>query len=111
MTGSVLLYVQHLLGIGHLRRSLRLVDALVREGIRVTLVSGGEPGHPPACIAGAARIVQLPPIKALDPGFKVLVDGMGRPIDDEIRAARRSTLLAAFGDERPDALLIEAFPF
>jgi predicted glycosyltransferase len=110
MTGSVLVYVQHLLGIGHLRRSLRLVDALVREGMRVTLISGGELLHSPARI-DAARIIQLPPIRALDPGFKVLVDGTGRPIDDEMRATRRSALLAAFADEQPDALLIEGFPF
>ncbi|HEX3522227.1 MAG TPA: glycosyltransferase [Stellaceae bacterium] len=110
MTGSVLLYVQHLLGIGHLRRSLRIVEALAREGIRVTLISGGEPLSSPAC-SSAERVIQLPPIRALDAGFKVLVDSTGRPIDDELRTARRSALLAAFADEQPDALLIEAFPF
>ena len=110
MTGSVLLYVQHLLGIGHLRRSLRIVEALVREGIRVTLISGGEPFSSLACTS-AESVVQLPPIRALDAGFKVLVDEIGRPIDDELRTARRSALLAAFADEQPDAVLIEAFPF
>ena len=110
MTGSVLLYVQHLLGIGHLRRSLRIAEALVREGIRVTLISGGEPLSPLAC-KSAGSVIQLPPIRALDAGFKVLVDETGRPIDDELRTARRSALLAAFADEQPDALLIEAFPF
>jgi predicted glycosyltransferase len=110
MTGSVLLYVQHLLGIGHLRRSLRIVEALVQEGIRVTLISGGEPFSSLACTS-AERIIQLPPISALDASFKVLVDGAGRPIDDELRTVRRSALLAAFADEQPDALLIEAFPF
>jgi predicted glycosyltransferase len=110
MTGSVLLYVQHLLGIGHLHRSLRIVEALVREGIRVTLISGGEPLSSLACTS-AESVIQLPPIRALDAGFKVLVDEMGRPIGDELRTARRSALLAAFGDQQPDALLIEAFPF
>ena len=110
MTGSVLLYVQHLLGIGHLRRSLRIVEALVREGIRVTLISGGEPLSSLACTS-AERVIQLPPIRALDAGFKVLVDGTGRPIDDQLRTARRSALLAAFADAQPDAVLIEAFPF
>ncbi len=110
MTGSVLLYVQHLLGIGHLRRSLVIAEALVREGIRVTLISGGDPLSPLAYkLAGS--VIQLPPIRALDAGFKVLVDETGRPIDDELRTARRSALLAAFADEQPDALLIEAFPF
>jgi predicted glycosyltransferase len=110
MTGSVLLYVQHLLGIGHMRRSLRIVEALAREGIRVTLISGGEPLSSLACTS-AERVIQLPPIRALDAGFKVLVDGTGRPIDDELRTARRSALLAAFAGAQPDAVLIEAFPF
>jgi len=110
MIGSVLLYVQHLLGIGHLRRSLRIVDALTREGVRVTLISGGEPLAELARTS-AQRMVQLPPIRAHDAGFKMLVDEMGRPIDDELRTARRSALLRAFAEEQPDALLIEAFPF
>ncbi len=110
MTGSVLFYVQHLLGIGHLRRSLRIVEALVREGIRVTLISGGEPLSALACTS-AERVIQLPPIRARDAGFKVLVDEMDRPVDDQLRTARRSVLLAAFADEQLDALLIEAFPF
>jgi predicted glycosyltransferase len=110
MTGSVLLYVQHLLGIGHLRRSLRIVEALVREGIRVTLISGGEPLSSIACTS-AESVIQLPPIRALDAGFKALVDEAGRPIDEKLRTTRRSALLAAFADQQPDALLIEAFPF
>ena len=110
MTGSVFFYVQHLLGIGHLRRSLRIVDALAREGIRVILVSGGEPFSAVEC-ASVGRLIQLPPIRASDAGFKVLVDGSGRPVDDALRAARRSALLEAFADEQPDCVLIEAFPF
>jgi predicted glycosyltransferase len=110
VTGCVLFYVQHLLGIGHLRRALRIAAALAHEGIRVTLVSGGEPL---SGFEGAAahRIVQLPPIKARDAGFKELVDTAGRPIDDKLRDGRRATLLAAFAAARPDVILIEAFPF
>src|ERR1700751_108259 len=106
MTGSVLLYVQHLLGIGHLRRSLRIAAALLRERVRVVLVSGGEPFSE---LEGAAvdRLVQLPPIQALDAGFKVLLDATGRPIDQEVRRSRRTALLSVFDEEEPDALLIE----
>src|SRR6476660_2904426 len=98
MTDSLLLYVQHLLGIGHLHRSLRIVEALVREGIRVTLISGVDVLSSLA-FTSAENVIQLPPIRALDAGFKVLVDEMGRPIGDELRTARRSALLAAFGDQ------------
>ena len=110
MIGSVLVYVQHLLGIGHLRRSLRIVDALAREGIGVTLISGGEPLAELARTS-VERLVQLPPIKARDAGFKMLVDETGQPVSDTLRMVRRSALLAAFAEAQPDAVLIEAFPF
>ena len=86
MNGSVLFYVQHLLGIGHLRRALRIVDALAREHVAVTLVSGGEPVAELER-ASAARVVQLPPVRARDATFKDLVDAKGRPIGDDLRCA------------------------
>jgi len=110
VNGTVLFYVQHLLGIGHARRSFRLAGALGREGVEVTLVSGGEPPPGPMC-AGSARIVQLAPIRARDATFKELVGPGDQPIDDELRKARRETLLATFASARPDAVVIEAFPF
>jgi predicted glycosyltransferase len=108
--GSVLFYVQHLLGIGHMRRALRIVEALAQERVNVTLVSGGEPFSELVC-QSAERIVQLPPIKARDAGFRELVDADGRPVDDGLRNERRTALLAAFTAAAPDAVLIEAFPF
>jgi predicted glycosyltransferase len=110
VTGSVLFYVQHLLGIGHLRRAQRIVDALAREGVRVTLVSGGVPLSTPAC-ASAECIVQLPPIRTRDARFNELIDADGRPVDEVLRGTRRAALLSAFGAAQPDAILIEAFPF
>ena len=110
MTGSALFYVQHLLGIGHLRRALHLVEAMAADGIRVTLVSGGEP-LPTLAEAPAERVVQLAPIRARDARFKEFVDADGRPVDDALRSARRQALLEAFAAARPDALVIEAFPF
>jgi predicted glycosyltransferase len=110
VSGSVLFYVQHLLGIGHVQRAFRLVDAVAREGIAVTLVSGGEPPPGPICIQ-SARIVQLAPIRASDASFKELVGPGGRPIDEKLREARRGALLAAFEAARPDVVVIEAFPF
>ena len=110
MSGSVLFYVQHLLGIGHVQRAFRLADAVAREGITVTLVSGGEPPSGPICVQ-SARIVQLAPIRARDASFKELVGPGGRPIDEKLRETRRGALLAAFEAARPDAVVIEAFPF
>ena len=110
MIGSVLFYVQHLLGIGHLKRALRIVDALTREGVEVTVVSGGEPV---AAVASAitTQIVQLPPIRARDADFRELVDAADRLVNEDLRIARREALLEALAAARPDAVLIEAFPF
>jgi predicted glycosyltransferase len=110
MTGSVLFYVQHLLGIGHLRRALHLVKAMTGDGLAVTLVSGGIP-LPELAGAAAERVVQLAPIRARDVSFKELVDADGRPVDDTLRAVRRHVLLDTFAAARPDAVIIEAFPF
>jgi predicted glycosyltransferase len=110
VTHSVLFYVQHLLGIGHLRRSLRIAEGLAREGIEVTLVSGGEPLSGLTC-SSVTRFIQLAPIRARDPGFKELVDREGQPIGQALRDTRRAMLLTAFEVTQPDAVLIEAFPF
>jgi len=110
VTRSVLFYVQHLLGIGHLRRALHLVDGMARAGFVVTLVSGGEP-LPELAGAAAHRVVQLAPIRTRDADFRNLVGADGRPVDDALRIARRKALLAAFVAAEPDAVLIEAYPF
>ena len=109
MTGSVLFHVQWLLGIGHLQRALRIAEALTREGIAVTLVCGGPP-VPGLAIDPALTVVQLMPVRARDARFE-LVDDAGRPLGDELRAVRRAALLAAFAETRPDAVVIEGFPF
>jgi predicted glycosyltransferase len=109
MSGSVLFWVQYLLGIGHLQRSLRIAEALVATGIDVTLVSGGEPVPVLNNLPGI-KVVQLTPIQARDASF-ALVDGAGRPIDDSLREERRTQLLAAFAAARPDAVVLEGFPF
>jgi predicted glycosyltransferase len=110
MTASVLLYVQHLLGIGHARRAMHLAAAMAGEGMRVTMVSGGAP-LPDLAASDGIDIVQLPPIKSRDAGFKNLVGAAGAPIDDRLRNVRREALIAAFEAMRPDAIVIEAFPF
>jgi predicted glycosyltransferase len=109
VTGSVLFHVQHLLGIGHLQRSLRIAEALAGEGIAVTLVSGGPP-VPGLSVDPAIRFVQLEPVRARDARFQ-LIDAAGDPLDDALRERRRAALLAAFADCRPDAVIIEGFPF
>ena len=67
----VLFYVQHLLGIGHLKRAVVLARAMRQAGLRVTLVSGGE--DVPVIDAEGIDLVQLPPARAADMSFKVLL--------------------------------------
>ena len=75
---AVLFYVQHLLGIGHLRRASALAAAMERAGLAVTMAQGGRPV--PGLALGASRVVQLPAAEATDSSFSVLVDEGGRPI-------------------------------
>ena len=79
-TPNIFLYVQNLLGIGHLRRAAAISRALAEIGLDVNFVSGGIPI--PNLNVGRAKFHQLPPVRSLDRNFKVLVDETGREIDD-----------------------------
>ena len=106
---TLFLYVQNLLGIGHLRRAAAVAQAAVEDGFTVHFVSGGMPV--PHLDIGGAVLHQLPPVRAVDSLFKVLADEHGREIDDAWRAVRRDTLLDLFETIRPDILFTELFPF
>ena len=105
----VMVYVQHLLGSGHLRRAALLGNAMTRAGMQVTLVSGGMPV--PGLTMNVARFVQLPPVAAADLGFKSLVDAQGRMVGDTQKQVRRDQLLALLRETRPHAVVVELFPF
>lgn len=105
----VLFYVQHLLGIGHLKRAATLCRAFEAAGLDVTLVSGGQ--VVPGLDAGAADFVQLSPLRSPDGSFRNLVNEDDEIIDDEFRDARRRTLLDTFEKVRPDIIMTELFPF
>ena len=105
----VFFYVQHLLGIGHQRRGATLTRAMQEAGLDVTYVSGGH--EIPNLDLGGATLVQLPPTRAVDIYFKKLVDENDQPIDDAWRDRRRAALLQAWEDCRPDAIVLELFPF
>ena len=109
MTRRVLFYVQHLLGIGHFVRAMRIARALAAGPFEVDLVMGGSPVA--GLDAGRARLVQLPPVRAGAGGFSELVDADGALLTEAAKAMRRDALLAHFDAFAPDILLIEAFPF
>ncbi|MHB1220295.1 MAG: glycosyl transferase, partial [Alphaproteobacteria bacterium] len=109
MSRRVMVYVQHLLGSGHLRRAAALARECAASDMDMFLVSGGRP------IAdldlGGAAFVQLPPASARDENFSGLIDERGADVDDTWRAARRERLLAVFAEFRPDVLVTEMYPF
>ncbi len=105
---KILFYVQHLLGIGHLKRTATLARNMMRAGFDVTVVSGG---HEIDVDLGGARLIQLPATRATDLYFKVLVDEDGQQIDDEWRQRRADRLLEIYRDLQPEILITELFPF
>jgi predicted glycosyltransferase len=105
----VFVYVQHLLGIGHLRRAATLARALAAKGLQVTLASGG--AAVPGMTVDKVKFVQLPPASAADLSFKSLVDEAGRAIDDAWRGRRSTALLDAWRSADPQVLVLELFPF
>jgi predicted glycosyltransferase/glycosyltransferase involved in cell wall biosynthesis len=102
-------YVQHLLGIGHLKRAVTLAQALRAGGFDVTLASGGF--DVPGIQTEGLRFVQLPAVSAADLSFKSLLDRSGNPVDEQFKRARCEALLAAYQEADPQVLLIELFPF
>lgn len=104
---TIMIYVQHLLGVGHLQRMLLLAAGLAAD-FDVTLVSGG---RPTGLATAGVRVVQLPPLRSIDGRFAELVDADDRPIDARWKAGRREALLAAYREAAPRLLLTETFPF
>jgi predicted glycosyltransferase len=108
VSGRVFLYVQHLLGIGHLRRAATLARALAKGGFDVLLVSGGAPT---GLVLEGVRFHQLPPVRAADENLREICRLDGRPLDDAFRVERTHILLDLLVAEAPDILITEQFPF
>jgi predicted glycosyltransferase len=105
----VLFYVQHLLGVGHLRRAALLCEALVKAGLDVHMVLGGE-AVPSISFSGASSHY-LSAIRVENADFATLVDSTGHPLSDATRNARRDQLLALAAQIRPAAIITELYPF
>lgn len=106
---TVLIWVQHLLGSGHLERMRWVAEALAARGADVHFVSGGMPR--PERMPRHVRVIQLPPVQVADARFTPLLDAAGLPLTDAFRRARAEALCAAYGAARPDVVLLETWPF
>lgn len=105
----LMIYVQNLLGIGHLRRAAGISRAAVEKGFDVRFVSGGFPIKD--LNIGGAEFYQIPPVRSLDGDFKTLVDENNNEITNLWRDKRRKLLLDLFEKIQPQILLTELFPF
>jgi len=106
---KVLFHVQHLLGIGHVRRAAAIARALTQAGFAVTVAQGGF--DVPGTDWGGAEVVTLPPVRSADTGFRTLLDAEDKPIDSGWKKRRAADLLALLARTKPDILLVETFPF
>ncbi len=105
----LLFYVLHLLGVGHVYRAKRLIEAFDAQGIAVDVVFGGMPLE--GVNFATESIHFLPPIRAEDATYKRMLDAGGNELSEEYSTRRTAVLLDAFADLQPDAILTEAFPF
>jgi predicted glycosyltransferase len=108
-TPRALIYVQHLLGVGHLARISRVAAALRDRGVAVTMVRGGTPVQ--GFDVPGIETIQLDPIRALPSALDTLVGADGLAFGPDKQAARREALLEIMRARKPHILLTEAFPF
>ena len=84
----VTILVTHLLGTGHLSRSLILARALRDAGLEPQVISGGMPtGH---LDLSGIDFVQLPPVRSDGASFTRLLDSSGSPVTPGVDAPARS---------------------
>ena len=103
---KIIQYCQHVLGIGHLFRSLEICRALSDH--EVILVTGGPPVD--AGLPVHVREVRLPDLQ-MNPEFKGLFSSKENSTLEQIKADRQNQLFALFENEKPDIFLVELYPF
>jgi predicted glycosyltransferase len=106
---QVTLLVTHLLGSGHLSRSLTLARALGRKGFRPQLISGGMPtGH---LDLSGMDFVQLPPVRSDGVRFTDLLDREGKAVTPDTMRERIAVLEQTLRANPPEVFVTELFPF
>ncbi|MBX2885879.1 MAG: hypothetical protein KTR32_38335 [Granulosicoccus sp.] len=105
----ILIVVTHLLGAGHLRRSLNLAQAFQRADHEVALVSGGIPI--PQFRADGVSVLQLPPVQSDGVSFQRLLKADGHVVTKGYLESRKTRLIELLGKQSPDILITELFPF
>jgi len=103
---KIIIYCQHVLGVGHLFRTLEICKAL--KGHDVLLVTGGPridteiPRH--------VEVINLPGLQ-MDTEFKGLFSLDGTASLDQIKRLRQKKLCAIIEKQKPDIFFLELYPF
>ena len=81
---KVFFYVQHLIGIGHVRRAAALTRAFIKHGFEVDFVMGGLPVE--GIALASANLISLPPVRV----YRVLIScrRSGVPISQSGQVAK-----------------------
>ncbi len=103
---KILVYCQHVLGIGHLFRTLEIVRAM--KGHEVTLVLGGPPAS--LSLPEHVRVVRLPALR-MDENFSGLFPVNPDHSLEEVKTERTAMLCSLAKEMNPDVIMIELFPF
>jgi len=99
-------YCQHVLGIGHLHRSLEICRAIAKEH-QVVLILGG----PDARITfSSINIFHLPGLK-MDREFQSLIPCTPGSSLEDVRRKRKNLLISHFRDYQPEVFITELYPF
>lgn len=104
----VLFYCQHLLGVGHLTRSLAICRELLND-FEVHFIQGG-PDIGRTLRAADFHLHRLSPLM-MDEVTAALYDPIGTLTADELLGRRRAELAAIAGETEYDAIITELFPF
>ena len=103
---KIIQYCQHVLGVGHLFRSLEISRALSEH--QVILVTGGPPVE--TDLPEHVREFRLPDLQ-MNHEFQGLYSTEKNLTVDQVKEARQKRLLALFETEKPDLFLVELYPF
>ena len=106
---TVMFYVQHLLGIGHVFRAMRVAKGLARAGCETHIVWGGTKIS--TMDTEGIHMHHLEAVHVENEDFKSLVMDNGVEMDEQEKEKRAAHLLDLFKTINPDILITEAYPF
>jgi predicted glycosyltransferase len=101
---KIAVYCQHVLGMGHLFRTLEIVAALAGH-TRLLIVGGPDT---PAVVPDGVRVTRLPEL-SMDAGFSGL--SLAGEALAAVKDVRQKTLWQALAGFRPDVFFVELYPF